>query len=137
MQSQEEKKQYYNVIIKTCYIANTAYLITHILYLILFLIIKIYPLVYVNIGSILIYSLCFIALKKKKYYPYALICGNEILIYMSIASILLGVSLGFNLCIIGVCVVSFFSSYFEKGEARTKLFKSIIWCSLSFIICIF
>ena len=134
MQSAEEKKNYYDVIIKTCYIANISYLITHILYLILFLIIKIYPLVYVNIGSIIIYSLCFIVLKKKKYYPYALICGNEILIYMSISSILVGFELGFNLCIIGVCVVSFFSSYFQKGKG--KILKSIIWCLLSFIICV-
>ena len=134
MQSAEEKKQYYNVIIKTCYIANTTYLLTHILYLVLFWIIKIYPLVYVNIGSILIYSLCFIVLKNKKYYPYALICGNEILIYMSISSIMVGFNLGFNLCIIGVCVVSFFSSYFAKGKG--KILKSIIWCALSFTICV-
>ena len=134
MQSAEEKKKYYNVIIKTCYIANIAYLLTHVFYLVLFLIIKVYPLVYVNIGSIIIYALCFIVLKKKKYYPYALICGNEILIYMSIASILVGFELGFNLCIIGVCVVSFFSSYFAKGKG--KILKSIIWCVLSFTICV-
>lgn len=137
MQSAEEKKQYYKVIIRTCYIANTAYLITHIFYLLLFLIIKIYPLVFVNIASILIYSLCYLVLRMKKYYPYALICGNEILIYMSIATILLGISVGFYLCIIGVSVVSFFSSYFEKGKAKSKIFKSIIWCSLSLIICVF
>ena len=133
MQSAEEKKEYYKVIIKTCYIANVVYLLTHIMYLILFLIIKVYPLVYINIGSILIYSLCFIVLKKKKYYPYALICGNEMLIYMSLASIIVGFNLGFYLCIIGVCVVSFFSSYFAKGKG--KILKSIIWCGLSFTIC--
>ena len=133
MQSEQEKKEYYKVIIKTCYIANVAYLLTHILYLILFLIIKVYPLVFINIGSIVIYSLCFIVLKKKKYYPYALICGNEMLIYMSCASILVGFNLGFYLCIIGVCVVSFFSSYFAKGKG--KILKSIIWCGLSLTVC--
>ena len=133
MQSEQEKKEYYKVIIKTCYIANVAYLLTHIFYLILFLIIKVFPLVFINIGSIVIYSLCFIVLKKKKYYPYALICGNEMLIYMSCASILVGFNLGFYLCIIGVCVVSFFSSYFAKGKG--KIFKSIFWCGLSFTTC--
>ena len=52
MQSAEEKKEYYNVIIKTCYIANISYLLTHILYFILFLVTNVYPLVYVNIVSI-------------------------------------------------------------------------------------
>ncbi len=132
MQSAIEKKEYYKVIIKTCYIANISYLLTHILYLILFLVSKVYPLVYVNIVSIVLYILFFYVLKKKKYYPYALMCGNEILIYMSIASIYVGFDSGFHLCIIGLCVVSFFSTYFAK--VRSKIGNSIIWCSLSFAI---
>ena len=132
MQSALEKKEYYKVIIKTCYIANISYLLTHILYLILFLVSKVYPLVYVNIVSIVLYIFFFYVLKKKKYYPYALMCGNEILIYMSIASIYVGFDSGFHLCIIGLCVVSFFSTYFAK--VRSKIGNSIIWCSLSFVI---
>ncbi len=132
MQSAIEKKEYYKVIIKTCYIANISYLLTHILYLILFLVSKVYPLVYVNIVSIVLYIFFFYVLKKKKYYPYALLCGNEILIYMSIASIYVGFDSGFHLCIIGLCVVSFFSTYFAK--VRSKIGNSIIWCSLSFAI---
>lgn len=132
MQSAEEKKEYYNVIIKTCYIANISYLLTHVIYFILFLVTKVYPLVYVNIVSIVLYCLFFIVLKKKKYYIYALLCGNEILIYMTIASVLVGFDSGFHLCIIGLCVVSFFSNYFAKTQ--NKIRNSIIWCSLSFIL---
>lgn len=132
MQSAEEKREYYKVIIKTCYIANISYLLTHVLYLILFLVAKIYPLVYVNLVSIVLYCLFFIVLKKKKYYPYTLMCGNEILIYMSIASVFVGFDSGFHLCIIGLCVVSFFSTYFAK--VKSKIGNSIIWCSLSFVI---
>lgn len=134
MQSAEEKKAYYKVIIKTCYIANIVYLISHIVYLFLFLAAKIYPLVYINIASIVFYCLCFILLKKGKYYPYALACGNEMLVYMSAASILVGFECGFHLCIIGLCVVSFFSTYFAK--VKRKIANSITWCILSFIICI-
>jgi len=132
MQSAEEKKAYYSVIIKTCYIANISYLLTHVVYLILFLVSKVYPLVYVNIVSILLYCFCFYILKKKKYYPYALVCGNEILVYMSIASVFVGFDCGFHLCIIGLCVVSFFSTYFAK--VKRKIGNSIIWCLLSLAI---
>ncbi len=134
MQSAEEKRAYYSVIIRTCYMANIVYLVTHIVYLILFLMAKVYPLVYVNIVSIVLYCLFFIILQKKKYYAYALACGNEILIYMSVASVLVGFDSGFHLCIIGLCVVSFFSNYFAK--TKRKLTNSIIWCELSFIICV-
>ena len=132
MQSAEEKKAYYKVIVRTCYIANIVYLIAHIVYLFLFLAAKIYPLVYINLASIAFYCLCFLLLRKQKYYQYALACGNEILLYMSAASILVGFESGFHLCIIGLCVVSFFSTYFAK--VKRKIANSITWCILSFII---
>lgn len=135
MQSAEERKQYYRVIIKTCYIANIVYLLCHILYFIVFLIDKIYPLVYINLVSIAIYCFCFFVLHKKKYYYYALICGNEILVYMACASVLVGFDSGFHLCIIGVCVVSFFSTYFAK--VKRKIVNSLTWCGLSFAVVTF
>ena len=134
MQSIEERKAHYEVIIRTCYTANFMYLLLHLIYLILFLIDGIYTMVYINIASIVLYCLCFFLLQKRKYYPYALVCGNEFLVYMSVATVLVGFNTGFVLNIIGLCIVTFFTSYFSKEGNRIA--KSIIWCSLSFVICI-
>ena len=135
MQSVEEKKAYYNVIIKTCYTTNIIYLSLHLVYFVLFLIAKEYTIFYINLGSILIYSLTFIMLKHKKYYPYALVCGNEFLVFMSVLTILCGFYSGFHLCIIGLSVVSFFSVYFSKVNRDVS--KAITWCILSLAIYLF
>ena len=132
MQSVEEKKAYDNVIVKTCYVTDVLYLMLHIIYLVLFLIAKVYVMVYINIGSIVIYMLFYFLIKNKKYYLYALGCGNEFLISMSVSTILVGFNAGFHLCIIGLCVVSFFTVYFSKQNRDVK--NAFTWCVLSLLI---
>ena len=129
MQSIEEKKAYDNVIIRTCYITDLIYLLFRILYLVLFLVAQVYVMVYVSIGSIVAYILFYFLIKNKKYYLYALACGNEYLIYMSVATILVGFSAGFHLPLIGLCVVSFFTVYFSKINRDVK--NAITWSVLS------
>lgn len=133
MQSLEEKKEYYKVIKGTCYTTNLAYLLLHIIYLVFCLIAKTYILMYFNIGSIIIYSLAFLLIKKGKYYLYALLCGNEFLISMSVSTILEGFEAGYFFSIIGLCIVSFFTTYFSK---KKNIKNSIIWGALSFTICL-
>ena len=133
MQSVEEKKSQYNVIVKTCYITAIIYLCFRLFYFTIFLISKTWIVFYINLASILIYSLSFIMIKKKKYYPYALVCGNEFLVLMSVCTIFLGFDSGFHLSIIGLSIVSFFSVYFSKVERR-HIANAITWCILSIIV---
>ena len=72
-----DKTQHYKTIDKTCYAANSIYLVLHLFYLILFIIAQLYILVAVDAAVIVIYLLFFLLLRQKKYYPYALCCGNE------------------------------------------------------------
>lgn len=130
MQSIDEMKKHHKVIEKTCYIANIAYLIMHLLYFLLF-IEHTYILMYINAFCVLTYCLAFILIKKKKYYYFALCCGNIFIIFMSAATILCGMKAGFQLTLIGLCVVSFFTTYFSKARETRK---SIIWTILSAII---
>ena len=123
--------KHYKTINKTCYTANIAYLILHVIYLILFLIAKLYILVFVDAVVIAIYGLFFILLKKKKYYLYALLCGNEYFAFISVATIMLGFGTGFHFYLIGLCVVSFFTTYFSKDKNSKK---SVIWVGLSLAI---
>lgn len=131
MSIRSDRKRYYKTIDKTCYGANIIYLFLHAFYLVLFLINKLYILVGVTAGVIAIYSLFFILLKKKKYYLYALLCGNEFFAYIAVTTLMLGFNVGFHFYLIGLSVVSFFTSYFSK----TKDIKgSIVWVGLSLAI---
>ena len=125
------KNQHYKTIAKTCYTANITYLILRVIYLILFVVAEAYTLVIVDVIAIVIYLLFFLLLKKKKYYLYALCCGNEFFIFVSVITLMIGFSSGFPLYLIGLCVVSFFTSYFSK----TKNIKgSVVWVGLSLAI---
>ena len=126
-----DKTNHYKIIRKTCLSANIAYLIIRLLYLILFLISKAYILAIVDGVTILIYLSFFLLLKKKKYYPYALLCGNEYIIFVSVTTVMLGFETGFHFYLIGLCVVSFFTTYFSKVKTAGK---SLIWVGLSLAI---
>lgn len=131
MSSTSDRKNYYKTIAKTCYTANIAYLIIHIFYLILFIIAKLTALIFIDLAVILIYLLFFIVLKYKKYYLYALLCGNEFFAFISITTIMLGFATGFHFYLIGLCVVSFFTSYFSKSR---DIKGSLLWVGLSLVI---
>ena len=131
MSIRADQTHHYKTIDKTCYGANIIYLFLHAFYLILFVINKLYILVGVTAGVIAIYLLFFILLKKKKYYLYALLCGNEFFAYIAVTTLMLGFDTGFHYYLIGLSVVSFFTSYFSK----TKNIKgSIVWVVLSLAI---
>ena len=119
---------HYKTIRKTCYIANIAYLVLRMFYLVFFIIAKVYPLVWYTIGTIVFYLLCFLLFKKKKYYLYALLCGNEYFAYIITVTILIGFASGFHLYLIGLSVVSFFATYFSKTK---KIYHSLIWAGIS------
>ena len=126
-----DRKQHYKTINKTCYTANIAYLFLRVFYLVLFIIAGYHVLMWIDIASIAIYLFCFFLLKKKKYYIYALLCGNEYLAFIAVTTITLGFAAGFHFYLIGLCVVSFFTSYFSKNR-RVK--GSLIWAILSVAI---
>ena len=125
-----DKKQHYKTIKKTCYTANIAYIILHALYLLLFIIARCDALIYVTAGALIIDLLSFILIEKRKYFIYALVCGNQFLAFISVTTIMAGFASGFHFYLIGLCIVSFFTTYFSKKSVR----GSIIWVGLSLTI---
>ena len=126
-----DKEQYYRTIKKTCYTANILYLILHVFYLVLFIVSKLNILIYVDAAVIVIYLLFFLLLKKKKYYLYALCCGNEFFAFIAVTTIMLGFNTGFHFYLIGLCVVSFFTTYFSRNR---NIKGSLVWVGLSLVI---
>ena len=133
MQSLEEQRVHYKVIKDTCYTTCVVYLLLHVMYLIFSLIAKTYILTWLNVASIVIYSLFPLLIRKGKYYLYALICGNEFFVFVSISTILSGFETGYFLCIVGLGIVSFFTTYFTK---KRNMKNSIMWNGLSLAICL-
>ena len=121
----------YKTISFTCLVANIAYLILRSLYLVFFIIAKAYVLIWIDVVSILIYIACLFLIHRKKYYLYALLCGNEFFVFIITTTLMLGFNSGFHFYLIGLCIVSFFTSYFSKGRS-TK--GSIVWVTLSLAI---
>ena len=131
MQANKEINQHYKTISSTCYIANIAYLFLRVFYLVLFIVAKLPILIWIDVGTIVFYLLCFLLIKNKKYYLYALLCGNEFFAFIIVASLMIGFHTGFHFYLIGLCVVSFFTSYFSK---KKRILGSIIWAGLSLVI---
>ena len=126
-----DKKRHYKTIDKTCYTANIIYLFLHIFYLVLFIVAKLNILIYVTAGVIAIYLLFFLLIKFKKYYLYALLCGNEFFGFIAVTTIMLGFATGFHFYLIGFLIVSFFTSYFSK---KRNVKGSLVWAGLSLVI---
>lgn len=125
------KKSHYKTISSTCYIANTVYLVLHVFYLVLFLICQYTALAIVTGVIIGLDILFYFLIKHRKYYLYALLCGNQFFAYIITATLMVGFQTAFHFYLIGLCVVSFFTSYFSKNKSMKG---SIVWVGLSLAI---
>ena len=128
MSAINNRSGHYKTIRETCYTANVAYIVLRLFYLIFFAIAKVYSLVWYSAATILFYIFCFYLMKKKKYYPYALLCGNEYFGYIITTTLLVGFASGFHLYLIGLAVISFFATYFSKTK---KISGSLLWAEIS------
>ena len=126
-----DKTSHYRTINKTCYVANIAYLILRVFYLVLFLVSELYIMAWIDAATILVYLFCFFLIKREKYYLYALLCGNEFFAFIIASTLLVGFDTGFHFYLIGLSVVSFFTAYFSK---RNNIKASILWAGLSIAI---
>ena len=126
-----DQKHHYRTIDKTCLTANAVYIVLHLFYLVLFLVSGLTVLSIVTGAIIAFYLFSFWLIKKKKYYLYALLCGNVFLGFIAATSLMAGFGTGFHFYLIGLCIVSFFTSYFSKSK---DIKGSVIWVGLSLAI---
>ena len=125
------QKHHYRTIDKTCRTANTVYIALHVFYLVLFIISGLVIPAIVTGAIIAFYLAAFLLIRAKKYYLYALICGNAFFGFITVTTLMAGFSTGFHFYLIGLCVVSFFTSYFSK---KKNIKNSVIWVVLSLAI---
>ncbi|MCR5232047.1 MAG: diguanylate cyclase [Acholeplasmatales bacterium] len=120
------------IIHKSSFISCLVFFIAHIAYIIFFLSTSVFVMVYVNIGSVLIYALMFLLIRIKLYTIYVIISAIEIALYMTFGAVYLGPQAGFQICLIGLSSLIFFAGFFSKfGRNRIHpVFFSIIYMLL-------
>ncbi len=89
--------------------------LAHVLYLIIFSILGIRPLIVFNGISVAFYIIMFILIKKKHFLLYVFLTAIEISFYLTAANIVCGRAPGFELCFIALITLAFFSYYFSKS----------------------
>ena len=131
------KKITREVVLKlTSLVSNISFGLVHIFYLILFLINHAWIMAGINVGSITIYIIGLILILFKKYRIFSTICGLEITIYMTVATMILGYNSGFWICLIGMCILAFVSGYFFRKQAGGAYMRFVA-CIVFFICYIF
>ena len=121
----DEKKIFEKILDKTCLYSNIVFLLFHIVYFIIFLVTDSKVMVFVNVGSVIFYTLLFILVKTRKYSVFSFLCYVEITAYMTIATIFCGLDAGFHLTFIGLCVLAFFAGYFSKRSGGIQLMRPL------------
>ena len=125
------------IVATACLISNVIFFVMHLIYIIAFLIAKAYVMVYINLGSTILYLLFFLIIKKGKYEIYTVIACLEIVVFMNIATVYCGYGAGFQLCFIGLCVLAYVAKYFLKEKTLIPPIIIVIFFAVDYIFLYF
>lgn len=117
---------------KAAVFMNCSMLLIHILFLIVFHLLKATIMVYANIGSIIWYIGCFWLLKKNKNELFVYLLLTEIWIHLSLATFTCGWNCGFALYNLGMMSIVFYTNYiFLVAGERKNVYMPIVVTSIS------
>lgn len=105
------------LVTKLSFFVNVTFLCFHLFYFVFFLVNKMDWLVWIELGSISLYLLLFITIKKRWLILYAYGSIIEIMVHMGIATWFAGYYSGFQLTLMGLCTIVFFVGYFSKKRS--------------------
>ena len=100
---------------RLCYLMSGLFLIIHVCLLVIFLLCEVFPLAYFNIFSILFYCVSMFVIKKNLFRLFVISSFIEICVHMGLAIILCGWNVGFQVTIIGICILIFYAEYAGKS----------------------
>lgn len=112
---------------------NLFLLVSHAGLLILFAVIEVYLMAFVNIGSVLYYVSGFYLLKQQKTAVYIRTTFCEILIHMFLAVVSTGWNMGFQLHFIGCMAIVFYVDYFSARLGQSHI-KGVSYCIASAVL---
>ena len=113
-------------------IMNISVLIVHICLIMIFSMIHVTPMVYVNIGSVICYCVCFFLVEKERVREYVMVTFTEIVIHTFMAVYYTGYGGSFQLYLLGCMAIVLFTHYFAVHIG----IKPVNGPLLSFICCV-
>ncbi|MCM1258630.1 MAG: GGDEF domain-containing protein [Roseburia sp.] len=122
---------------KSALAVNFAFLAVHTCFLLCFSLLHITVMTVVNVFSISTYIFTFLLLHKQKILQFAYITYIEVLIHMSLATICLGWSCGFQICFLGMIILVFYAEYILMSSKNSTFYgaKLAMGYFLAFVIC--
>lgn|SRR5574344_1098033 len=109
---------------------NIMLISVHVLMTILFFVLRTYYLAFINIGSVITYSVCFILLKKHKLAVFVYTLHIEIWLQMIACVMLLGWGFGVELFSFGLVFTLFFVAY-TSTTSREFSFHPVLLCAIT------
>lgn len=120
------------------WIATGTFLLIHILLLIMFALCKVTPMVCFNVFSISFYFCSFLVIQKAKFRLFVVSTYLEVLLHMSLAVVFTGWENGFQITLIGIGVMAFFSEFLGRCLKVTHV-RAVPLCvlgSITYLACL-
>lgn len=114
------------------YFISCTFLVIHILLFILFKKYNVTPMIYFNIGSIIFYLITFVMNRFGLVRTYLLGVYLEVILHMSFAVYYVGWEAGFQITLIGMSVIAFYSDYLIRSM-KLRTIHGLFLSSLSMI----
>jgi len=124
------------IAMRSIYVMNGFLLTVHACLFLFFAVLDVKVMIYVNIGSILLYAADFLALRSGKMTSYILTTYFEIMIHMFLAVLCLGWDCGFQLYFIGSIAIVYYADYFSVRLGNTHIQGMVlsIGCSILYFV---
>ncbi len=120
----QEKDQ--RIAMKSIYIMNGFLLGVHSCLFLFFSVLDVRVMMYVNIGSIILYAADFLVLKAGRMTRYILTTYFEIMLHMFLAVLCMGWDCGFQLYFIGSIAIVFYADYFSVRLGHTHIQGAVL-----------
>lgn len=107
-----------------CYIMTLVFMMIHVGMLLLFAFCQVTPMAWVNAASILFYAGMMLLIRFGKRKTFVVSTFLEVTFHMGLAIYFTGWDVGFQICLIGVCVLLFYAEYAGR-TLKTETVRSI------------
>ena len=111
---------------RTAFSINSLMFIFHAIFLIIFYFLQVKELVFINIGSLIIYTVNFFVIKKRHVKTFLSLFLFEIWVHLYVATICCGWDFGFALYPFAMISVIFYTKYIFNEQSFIKVIQPVI-----------
>lgn len=110
-----------------CYAMDACFLLIHVAMLFLFIHFGVKPMVWFNVGSVAFYIAATLLVHRRLFSLYAVLVYFEVVAHMTMAVYFVGWGCGFQICLLGMNIILFYSEYMERALGQKHI--KALWLS--------